>query len=75
MPKVIRVDEESQESCETTQWAYENKYGDIEFVELIEGTKQIAIRDSSFIEVEILHEDIPKLILALQAAHKHITNS
>lgn len=76
MPKVIRVDAPVTLDDGIIRWAYENNRNEMEFVEHASGlSASIRICDSTLNEVEIYNEDIPKLILALQAAHKHITNS
>lgn len=75
MPKVIRVDMPVVPSDGIIQWAYEDHSRELEFVEYAPISENVRICDSSLNEVEIYSEDIPKLIIALQAAHKHITNS
>lgn len=76
MPKVIRVDQQGNEPYDgTIQWSYENACQGTEFVEYVENSKTVRICNSTYSDSEIYIHDIPKLILALQAAHKHITNS
>lgn len=74
MAKTIWVDECVIED-NTIDWAYKTKNGDTESVRYSFGDERISIEDSDLDCVFINTEDIPKLIKALQAAHKHITNS
>lgn len=77
MTKIIRVDlPDESPSDGIFQWGYSNENNRYEYVEYNPAIKnQVVVNDSVRHEVVIYIEDIPMLILALQAAHKHITNS
>lgn len=77
MPKIIYVDAKKDEHEDgITESAYKNRNGHKEYVEYdVTRAVQVVIYDSFQQDVSIFVEDIPKLILALQATHKHITNS
>ena len=75
MLKIIRVDEE--QACEVEEdirWVYTSRAGFIEGVKYSTKCTSVEIVEGNE-AVQIHTEDIPNLIKALQAAHKHITNS
>ena len=77
MTKIIRVDEVDDvvEDIEKFKWIYDNADGEEESVNYRQYGNSISIVDSFDKASMIYIEDIPNLIKALQAAHKHITNS
>ena len=76
MAKIIRVDQQiDEQSDDITQWAYDNECSSVEYVEYVSAHSHVSIHDSVEGLVSIYVSDIPNLIKALQAAHKHITNS
>ncbi len=59
---------DNEQSSDFQGFAYRNKYGSEEYVNLLESIVEICV-DS--VEVEIYYEDLPKLIKALQEAYDY----
>jgi hypothetical protein len=67
---MIFVDKNSSEARTVEQFAYTNRNGVIEYVEASKEEGAVDLLDFDKDKVsEVYYEDIPKLILALQAAY------
>ena len=75
MPKIIMVDADTTTENGVIEWTYQSVGGSTECVVTTEGCPCIDITNSRQDSLTVCNEDIPKLVLALQAAYKHITNS
>ena len=75
MPKIIMVDGDTPAEDEIIEWTYRSVSGGTESVITKEGRECVGIENTCQDCLAICIEDIPNLIKALEAAHKHITNS
>ena len=75
MPKIIMVDGDTTTEDGAIEWTYKSTSGGTECVVTTKGRPCVDIVNTCQDDLAICTEDIPSLIKALQAAHKHITNS